>query len=197
MTSAVVATPGGLYHPDRFERRRAGPAQSRPGDGEIGASSGPTGRSANAFGSGRTPPVMEKVRIDDVDDRMGPADVKRPLSRALGAEHVAINYYELDPGESFAFGYPATRSRRNCSTSSRGRSPSRRRTARSRSPRRERSGSGRASPSAGSTPATSASSRWPSARPRSPATSTSCGSVSTAATGRPHRSNSPTTARRS
>ncbi len=48
---------------------------------------------------------MEKVRIDEVDDRMGPADVKRPLSRALDAEHVAINYYELDPGESFAFGY--------------------------------------------------------------------------------------------
>lgn len=48
---------------------------------------------------------MQKVRIEDVEDRMGPADVKRPLSRALGAEHVVVNYYELAPGESFAFGY--------------------------------------------------------------------------------------------
>jgi len=48
---------------------------------------------------------MERVRIDDVDDWIGPADVKRPVGRALGAEHAAINYYELDPGESFAFGY--------------------------------------------------------------------------------------------
>lgn len=48
---------------------------------------------------------MEHVRIDDVDDWMGPADVKRPVGRALGIEHAAINYYELAPGESFAFGY--------------------------------------------------------------------------------------------
>ena len=48
---------------------------------------------------------MEKVRIDEVDSWQGPADVKRPLGRALGLEHAAINYYELDPGESFAFGY--------------------------------------------------------------------------------------------
>ncbi|WP_290815507.1 cupin domain-containing protein [Halovivax sp.] len=48
---------------------------------------------------------MEKVRVEDLENRMGPADVKRPLSRALGTEHVAVNYYELDPGESFAFGY--------------------------------------------------------------------------------------------
>jgi uncharacterized cupin superfamily protein len=48
---------------------------------------------------------MEKVRIDEVDSRLGPADVKRPVSRALGAENVAVNYYELAPGESFAFGY--------------------------------------------------------------------------------------------
>jgi len=34
----------------------------------------------------------------------GPADVKRPLSDALGATELAINYYELAPGESFAFG---------------------------------------------------------------------------------------------
>jgi rubrerythrin len=48
---------------------------------------------------------MQQVDIDDVTDWMGPATVKRSLSGALDAEHVAINYYELDPGESFAFGY--------------------------------------------------------------------------------------------
>jgi mannose-6-phosphate isomerase-like protein (cupin superfamily) len=48
---------------------------------------------------------METVTIDEVDNYAGPHDVKRPLSRALGAEDHALNYYELAPGESFAFGY--------------------------------------------------------------------------------------------
>lgn len=48
---------------------------------------------------------MQHITVDDVDDWMGPADVKRSLGTALGAEDVAINYYELDPEESFAFGY--------------------------------------------------------------------------------------------
>lgn len=48
---------------------------------------------------------MRTVRIDDVDTYMGPASVKRPLSAALGTEAVSINYFELEPGESFAFGY--------------------------------------------------------------------------------------------
>ncbi|MFC7156480.1 cupin domain-containing protein [Halomarina halobia] len=48
---------------------------------------------------------MRKVRIDDVAGWMGPADVKRPLGRELGTEDVAVNYFELAPGESFAFGY--------------------------------------------------------------------------------------------
>ena len=47
---------------------------------------------------------MERVSIDDVDSYMGPAAVKRPLTEALGATDLAINYYELDPGDSFAFG---------------------------------------------------------------------------------------------
>lgn len=47
---------------------------------------------------------MERVSIDDVDSYMGPADVKRPLTDALGATDIAVNYYELDPGDSFAFG---------------------------------------------------------------------------------------------
>ncbi len=48
---------------------------------------------------------MEHVRIGSVDDWMGPASVKRPIGRALGTTALAINYYELAPGESFAFGY--------------------------------------------------------------------------------------------
>lgn len=50
---------------------------------------------------------MQRIDIEDVDDWMGPATVKRPLGEALGTEEMAINYYELDPGESFAFGYHA------------------------------------------------------------------------------------------
>ena len=48
---------------------------------------------------------MERTRIEDVDSWMGPASVKRSLTEALGAENVSVNYYELEPGESFAFGY--------------------------------------------------------------------------------------------
>ncbi|MFC4553028.1 MULTISPECIES: cupin domain-containing protein [Halorussus] len=50
---------------------------------------------------------MERVTIDDVASWMGPADVKRPLTDALGATDVAINYFELAPGDSFSFGYHA------------------------------------------------------------------------------------------
>ena len=50
---------------------------------------------------------MEKVTVGDLDNWMGPASVKRPVGSALGAEHLAMNYYELEPGESFAFGYHA------------------------------------------------------------------------------------------
>lgn len=48
---------------------------------------------------------MERAQIDDIDSWMGPADVKRPLGEVLGTTDVAINYYELTPGESFSFGY--------------------------------------------------------------------------------------------
>ena len=48
---------------------------------------------------------MEHVRIDDLDNWMGPAAVKQPVGKALGTEDMALNYYELAPGESFAFGY--------------------------------------------------------------------------------------------
>lgn len=57
---------------------------------------------------------MEKVRIDDIEPRAPPdeniptgamatsiGDV-RPLSEALGTTGLSINYFELEPGESFA-----------------------------------------------------------------------------------------------
>lgn len=48
---------------------------------------------------------MDKTAVDDIDSWMSPARSKRSLSNALGAEHLALNHYELDPGESFGFGY--------------------------------------------------------------------------------------------
>ena len=48
---------------------------------------------------------MERTAVEDIDSWMSPASVKRSLSNALGAEHLALNYYELEPGESFGFGY--------------------------------------------------------------------------------------------
>jgi uncharacterized cupin superfamily protein len=48
---------------------------------------------------------MEHVRIDEVDNSVQPAAVMRHLTRPLGCEDLAINYYELDPGDSFAFAY--------------------------------------------------------------------------------------------
>lgn len=48
---------------------------------------------------------MEKLRIDDVDRRVDSATVLRPLTAALGASDVALNYYELAPGDSFAYGF--------------------------------------------------------------------------------------------
>lgn len=48
---------------------------------------------------------MEKVRIEDIDRRTDVSTVQRPLARALGAEHLALSYYELAPGNSPAYGY--------------------------------------------------------------------------------------------
>ncbi|WP_266079075.1 cupin domain-containing protein [Haladaptatus caseinilyticus] len=50
---------------------------------------------------------MEKVTIENVDGRMSAAAVRRGLSDPLGATDMAINYYELASGDSFAFGYHA------------------------------------------------------------------------------------------
>jgi uncharacterized cupin superfamily protein len=48
---------------------------------------------------------MEKVRIDEVDNSVQPAAVMRHLTEPLGVTDLAINYYELEPGDSFAFAY--------------------------------------------------------------------------------------------
>jgi uncharacterized cupin superfamily protein len=48
---------------------------------------------------------MEKVRIDGEDNQIQPAAVMKQLTEPLGATDLAINYYELEPGDSFAFAY--------------------------------------------------------------------------------------------
>ena len=50
---------------------------------------------------------MKRVEIDEVDNQVNPLgvhSVRRPVSRALGTEHFAMNYFELEPGESFSGG---------------------------------------------------------------------------------------------
>lgn len=50
---------------------------------------------------------MQHVRIDEVDipPTNSPADVIRPVSEELGTTGLAINYFELAPGESFGYAY--------------------------------------------------------------------------------------------
>ncbi|MFB6361441.1 MAG: cupin domain-containing protein [Halobacteriales archaeon] len=48
---------------------------------------------------------MDRVRLDEVENSYGPAAVKRRLTEPLGATDMAVNYYELAPGDAFAFGY--------------------------------------------------------------------------------------------
>ncbi|MFT4931645.1 MAG: putative cupin superfamily protein [Natronomonas sp.] len=50
---------------------------------------------------------MRKRDVSDMESRMGPASVIRPLTEALGLSDFAMNYYELEPGESFAYGFHA------------------------------------------------------------------------------------------
>ncbi|QLG47793.1 cupin domain-containing protein [Natrinema halophilum] len=50
---------------------------------------------------------MEKIAIDDVDVQVHPMEVhsvRRPVSDALGFSDFAMNYFELEPGESFSGG---------------------------------------------------------------------------------------------
>ena len=49
--------------------------------------------------------AMDHVAIEDVEVENSPLDihdVRRPVSRALGTDHVAMNYFELAPGDAFA-----------------------------------------------------------------------------------------------
>lgn len=48
---------------------------------------------------------MEKVAVDDVENDIQPAAVRRRLTDGLGLTDFAMNYYELEPGDSFAFAY--------------------------------------------------------------------------------------------
>lgn len=48
---------------------------------------------------------MDHVVVDDLDNSLQPAAVMRHLTDPLGCADVAINYYELAPGDSFAFAY--------------------------------------------------------------------------------------------
>jgi uncharacterized cupin superfamily protein len=50
---------------------------------------------------------MEQVDPDAVENSLQPAATMRPLTEALDCTDLAINYYELDPGDSFAFAYHA------------------------------------------------------------------------------------------
>jgi quercetin dioxygenase-like cupin family protein len=50
---------------------------------------------------------MKKVTVDDVRNEVNPLqvhDVRRPVSDELGTEHFAMNYFELEPGDSFSGG---------------------------------------------------------------------------------------------
>jgi uncharacterized cupin superfamily protein len=45
---------------------------------------------------------MEKVAIDDLENHPRVADVQKHASEPLGLADMALNYYELEPGESFS-----------------------------------------------------------------------------------------------
>ena len=53
---------------------------------------------------------MEKTAIEEVPVEVNPLevhDVRRPVSSAIGCEHLAMNYLELEPGDSFSGGLHA------------------------------------------------------------------------------------------
>jgi mannose-6-phosphate isomerase-like protein (cupin superfamily) len=53
---------------------------------------------------------MRKVAIGDVGNERSPPgvhSVRRPVSDAIGTDHFAMNYFELEPGESFSGGLHA------------------------------------------------------------------------------------------
>lgn len=48
---------------------------------------------------------MEKVAVADLDNSIQPAALMKPLTEPLGLTDMALNYYELEPGDSFAYAY--------------------------------------------------------------------------------------------
>jgi len=48
---------------------------------------------------------MEKLAVADVENDINPAAVRRRLTDPLGLTDFAMNYYELEPGDSFAYAY--------------------------------------------------------------------------------------------
>lgn len=48
---------------------------------------------------------MEKIQVDEVESFLTNATVMRPLGKYLGAENVAINHFEVEPGDAFSAGY--------------------------------------------------------------------------------------------
>lgn len=48
---------------------------------------------------------MKKIHVEEVENSIQPAAVMRPLTDRLGLTDVALNYYELESGDSFAFAY--------------------------------------------------------------------------------------------
>lgn len=48
---------------------------------------------------------MERVSVAGLDNEIQPAAVMKQLTGPLGLTDLAANYYELDPGDSFAFAY--------------------------------------------------------------------------------------------
>jgi uncharacterized cupin superfamily protein len=48
--------------------------------------------------------VMQKVSVDELDNDPRVADVQKHLTEPLGLSDMALNYYELEPGDSFSGG---------------------------------------------------------------------------------------------
>lgn len=48
---------------------------------------------------------MEHASLDDLPNAVQPAAVVHRLTKPLGTTDLAINYYELEPGDSFAYAY--------------------------------------------------------------------------------------------
>jgi uncharacterized cupin superfamily protein len=48
---------------------------------------------------------MQRVSVDDLENSVQAAATMRHLTEPLGLADFAANYYELDPGDSFAFAY--------------------------------------------------------------------------------------------